>query len=315
MPRSVLLLVNRSKPEVVQAVAKVRALIERTGRVVAELDADNAPLDPRLSSQTDLIVVLGGDGTLLSQSRRCVHLGLPMLGVNLGNLGFLAEFDTASLEEQADTLFSRSELNTFDRALLVVTIHDPAPGNSGGPMGRAGPAGPVVHQSLALNDAVITAGPPYHMISMTLRIDGHEGPSVTGDGLIVSTPIGSTAYNASAGGPIVSPDVGAMVITPLAAHTLAFRPVVVSRGSTIEIGMTRANDLPTDGKPDPRSCCGSALVLDGQVTHSLSTGQRVVIREHDRPIRFVRNPRSNYWQTLVTKLRWAAPPSMRNSTP
>lgn len=324
MPRSVLLLLNRSKPEVVQAAPRVRELIGRVARIVGEFEADNEPLPEEPASRADLVVVLGGDGTLLAQSRRCVHLGLPMLGVNLGKLGFLAEFDLDALEEQAPSLFDGSALLTQDRALLRVSVV--APDAASGTHGSGG----IERSDLALNDAVITAGPPYRMISLRLRIDGHEGPTVTGDGLIISTPIGSTAYNASAGGPIVSPDVEAMVITPLAAHTLAFRPVVVNRHSTIEIIVERANeagsehahqaDQKSDLKPAPApefvgeiGCTGTTLVLDGQVSSTLRAGQRVIIRPHARAVRFVRNPRSNYWHTLVTKMRWAAPPSMRVS--
>lgn len=323
MPRSVLLLLNRSKPEVVQAAPRVRELIGRHARIVGEYEADSEPLPEEPSSRADLVVVLGGDGTLLAQSRRCVHLGLPMLGVNLGKLGFLAEFDLDALEEQAPSLFDGSALLTQDRALLrvsVVASDAVATGGKGVGGSGGGGGGGIERSDLALNDAVITAGPPYRMISLRLRIDGHDGPTVTGDGLIISTPIGSTAYNASAGGPIVSPDVEAMVITPLAAHTLAFRPVVVNRHSTIEIIVERANEAGADhetgtgaspGFSGEIGCTGTTLVLDGQVSSTLRAGQRVIIRPHARAVRFVRNPRSNYWHTLVTKMRWAAPPSMR----
>lgn len=310
MSRSVLLLVNRSKPEVIEAVDRVRSLISSHAKIVAELDADNTALPMAKVNGADLIVVLGGDGTLLSQCRRCVHLGLPMLGVNLGKLGFMAEFDLDALEAQAAKMFDGSPLLTQDRTLLRVTVHQ-APGDD---TNDALSDATALSTSLALNDAVIAAGPPYRMITLTIRFDGHDGPTVSGDGVIVSTPIGSTAYNVSAGGPIVSPEVGAMVITPLAAHTLAFRPVVVHGGSMIEITIDKANEagFPTpsiDGIPTS----GTALVLDGQVACTLRQGQRVLIRQHARPVKFVRNAQSNYWQTLVQKMRWAAPPSLRGA--
>ncbi len=123
------------------------------------------------------------------------------------------------------------------------------------------------HQSdmLALNDAVVTAGPPYRMIAMSVRIDGSQGPVIMGDGLIVSTPIGSTAYNASAGGPIVSPDVPAMILTPIAAHSLSFRPVVVAAGSTIEIAIDKANDELERER-------GAGTSLDSCATRTARTG-------------------------------------------
>lgn len=293
MSRGVLLLVNRDKPEVVAALDEVRTLIARRGRLIAELDALHAPLDPSLARGAELVVVLGGDGTLMSQSRRCLGLGLPMLGVNLGKLGFMAEFDLPDLHNQADSLFDGSPLLIQDRPLLSVRV-----GTTGG---APEPADPALR--LALNDAVITAGPPFRMIAMSIHIDGVPGPRVMGDGLIVSTPIGTTAYNVSAGGPIVAPGVDAMVITPLAAHSLAFRPVVVPLTSTLEITLERVNETP--------SCDGTSLVLDGQVAAPLKTGQVVTIRQHSTSVRFVRNPRTSYWTTLISKMRWAAAPSAR----
>ncbi len=299
MSRSVLLLVNREKPEVAAVVDEIHRLISEHGRIAAELDADYSPISAAIANGADLAVVLGGDGTLLSQSRRCASLGLPMLGVNLGKLGFMAEFDVEALREQASLLFGGSDLHTQERPLLSVSVERPA---------VSGAERVTAFTSLALNDAVVTAGPPYRMISLRLEIDGHAGPSLTGDGVIVSTPIGSTAYNASAGGPIVSPEAKAMVITPLAAHTLAFRSVVISLDSPVRILVDRANEPDAKGTS---TLSGTTLVLDGQVFCSLRTGDSVLIRRHSRAVRFVRNPRSSYWQTLVTKMRWAAPPKAR----
>lgn len=298
MPRSVLLLHNSDKPAVTAALPEVRSLISRTGggRIVAEMEANGHPITPEQANGADLIVVLGGDGTLMSESRRCVDLGLPMLGVNFGKLGFMAEFDLAALRVQAPSLFDGRELTVQNRPMLRTEV-----------MGAAPPTAFPISETLALNDAVITAGPPYRMIDMSVRIDGSQGPAIMGDGLIISTPIGSTAYNASAGGPIVSPDVPAMVLTPIAAHSLSFRPVVVAATSTIEIAIDRANDARAPGC-DPT---GTSLVLDGQVTHLLTTGSRVVVRHHDRAVRFVRNPHGSYWSTLISKMRWAAPPMNR----
>ncbi|MFN0133295.1 MAG: NAD(+)/NADH kinase [Phycisphaerales bacterium] len=286
MRRGVVLLVNRDKPESADAAAEARALIERHGRLVAELDAAvGAPATDAMRG-ADLIVVLGGDGTLISQARRCADLALPLLGVNLGKLGFLAEFDRASWREQAATLLSSDALVTRTIRMLRVEV-----------AGRSG----VRLSDAALNEAVVTAGPPYRMISLTLRIDGLDGPTISGDGMIVSTPTGSTAYNVSAGGPILAPDVDAMVITPIAAHSLSFRPIVVGAGSTVELAVGRINR----GSAVQH---GTALVLDGQVRTHLEEGERITIRRDERPIVFVRNPRGSYWSTLVDKMRWAAPP-------
>lgn len=298
MGRSVLLLVNRSKPDVVSALAEVRLLIGKHGRLVAELDADGGIVSQQQAAGADLIVVLGGDGTLMGQSRRCVHLGLPMLGVNLGKLGFMAEFDLEALRTQAASLLGGAKLIVQDRPMLRVE-------GPGAPAAAGDDA--AISRTLALNDVVITAGPPYRMITIDIKIDGVQGPAVAGDGLIVSTPIGSTAYNASAGGAIISPDVEALALTPLAAQSLAFRPVVVPVDSVIELTLERANDDPSL----PGISGGTSVVLDGQVAWRLKAGQRVTIRRHTLAARFVRNPHGSYWTTLINKMRWAAPPVLR----
>jgi NAD+ kinase len=301
MGRSVLLLVNRDKPDVLSALEEVHALITRSGRLVAELGSTGGPITPKQAAGAEMIVVLGGDGTLMAQSRRCVHLGLPMLGVNLGKLGFMAEFDLAALRAQAALLFDGTPLVVQDRPMLRVSVSPDGPSNDT-PRGEGD-----LWRTIALNDVVVTAGPPYRMITIDIRIDGVEGPVVAGDGLIVSTPIGSTAYNASAGGAIIAPDVPAMALTPLAAQSLAFRPVVVPANSTIELKLDRANDDPNiEGLAG-----GTSVVLDGQVSWRLHAGQTVTIRQHDVSAKFVKNPHGSYWTTLIRKMRWAAPPVTR----
>ena len=290
MHRTALIIVNTAKPEAVQAAAPVRRLVVSAGgKVAAEIPAETGPVDPSLLKGVDLAIVLGGDGTLLSQARRLVTTGLPLLGVNLGKVGYMAEFDLEALAQQAAHLFSDAELTIQDRPMLRVDVvrRD----------GRTEPAG------LALNDAVITAGPPYRMIGLSVRIDGHPGPRIDGDGLIVSTPIGSTAYNVSAGGPIVAPSVPAMVVTPIAAHSLSFRPVVASLDSTIELTVERAN-------ADPAGM-GTTLVLDGQSATTLADGDQVRIHRNGLAARFVSNPNGSYWATLINKMRWAVPPKGR----
>lgn len=306
MGRSVLLLVNTDKPDVVAAAPEVRSLIERYGRIVAELEADNTQLHERQAAGADLIVVLGGDGTLIAQMRRCVGLGLPMLGVKLGRLGFVAEFDLPDLRAQAADLFNGRPLVVQDRPMLRVLVNGADGRADHSPLESLSPdagAPSLSAGSLALNDAVITAGPPYRMIALTMSIDGQPGPQVAGDGLIVATPMGSTAYNVSAGGPIISPEVSAMVVTPIAPHSLSFRPVVVPGSGTIELTLDRVNDQPDLDGPAGGTC----LVLDGQMALRLHAGQKVIIRQHSRHAHFVRNPRSSYWRTLIDKMRWGAP--------
>ena len=291
MSRSVLLLVNRSKPNVLDALDEVRSILTRHSDIVAELDTeDDAPIDD--AKGAGLIMVLGGDGTLLSQARRTVHLGLPMVGVNFGHLGFLAEYDLDSLRTQAEYLLSGDSLECRNRLMLSVTVcssDDSKPRFSG----------------VALNDCAITAGPPFRMIQMHLSLDGVSGPHIKGDGVIVSTPTGSTAYSVSAGGPIISPSVEAIAITPIAAHSLGFRPLVVAGKTQITMAMLRANSSTNCTDEDVE---GTTLVLDGQVMHPIRTGDTLRFSRHERPLRLVRNPKRSYWSTLMHKMLWAAQP-------
>lgn len=335
-----MLLVNRSKPEVVAALDRLRGTIARAGgSIAAELDTDDAPLTAELTlaltreasqgagrapsqgGPADMVIVLGGDGTLLNQARRAMCLRLPMLGVNFGKLGFLAEYDEASFAEQSATLFDRAvPLPLAQRDVLSVSV-ERASGSAGSNASVASVAFPLGTQpGLALNDAVIVPGPPYRMLEIAISIDDQIGPTVLGDGLIVSTPVGSTAYNASAGGPILAPDAHALALTPLAAQTLSFRPVVVAGTSTIRLTMLRVNQdppptppasPPATAAPSGPPSAGTTLMLDGRPACLLHRGDTLTIRLGDRPVQFVANPRQGYWATLISKLNWAKPPQMR----
>jgi NAD+ kinase len=280
--RRVVLLAGHTRLEVVSIIDEVRAELAKHVVIGAELEADSSPLPAGLD--VDLAVVLGGDGTLLGQARRLLDRDIPLVGVNLGRLGFLAAFDWPGLRRHMSLVFNGSP-PIVHQMVLEATVLDEAGG--------------VVHQAVAINDCVVAAGRPFRMIELHMTIDGQRGPGLTGDGVIISTPVGSTAYNVSAGGPIVHPDVEAMIITPNAAHSLAFRPIVVSAKSMLDVGIVRANT-------------GTTLVLDGQASVPLVVGQRLLIRRHNRSVAFVANPETTYWRTLLDKMRWAAPPTYRD---
>lgn len=292
MPRSVLLLVNHDKAEAVEAAREVRWLIHQHGTLVAE-DTDNSgPLPPEALS-ADLAIVLGGDGSLLGQTRRCIAMSdvvkPAVLGINLGKLGFMAEFDLAAFRAQATEILSGRPIAKRQHPLIRTEVF--------------GPTGETRFAGAALNECVITAGPPFRMVELSLSIDKQAGPTVAGDGLIISTPLGSTAYNVSAGGPILTPGVDAVAITPIAAHSLSFRPIVVPLTSEINVSLIRVNEE-TPG-------VGTSLILDGQVHHPLHSGETIRISRDARSVSFVRNPANEYWPTLISKLRWAEQPRMR----
>jgi len=304
MPAKVLLLVNRSKPEICSSLDEVRAIVHNAGgQIVGEEDAlVDGPLSAAQARGAELLMILGGDGTILSQARRTIHLRLPLLGLNFGKLGFLAEFDVATLRQHAGSIFCSGPATLVKRRMMTVRVcRASAPGRGMGMTDE--------DVGLALNDAVIAAGEPFRMIEAQMSIDGQPGPTAAGDGIVVSTPVGSTAYNASAGGPIMAPDVDAMVITPIAAQSLSFRPVVVSGSSEVTLTMGRVNT--PRGAQSNAGVGGTCLLLDGQPVCRLKTNDRVIVRFHPDPVLFVRNPQSNYWDTLVQKMHWAARPRLR----
>ncbi len=289
MGRRVALFVNRTKADAAAAEDEVRDLIEQHGTLVF---CDDVSARDRLREhpEADLVVSLGGDGTILSLVDVAAPMDIPLLGVNLGKLGFLAEFDLDALRAGAGQLFGDGTLHERRLGRLSAEVF-------------ARQSTQARFRGHALNDVVVTAGPPYRMIAIGLSVDGGPGPEVSGDGMIVATPTGSTAYTLSAGGPILTPEVSAMVITPIAAHTLSFRPIVVDAQSTIEMRMDRVNR--EDGH-------GTQLLLDGRPDTHLDAGDRVIVRR-DGSVRFVRNESQNYWATLVGKLRWAQAPRFRDS--
>ncbi|MFG0285045.1 MAG: NAD(+)/NADH kinase [Phycisphaerales bacterium JB039] len=231
--------------------------------------------------------MLGGDGTLLLQARRFIDSAAPLLGVNFGKLGFLAEFDMPALKKHAAALFGAGQFQTRDVLVLDVEVRRD---------------GAVIEQDVAINELVVAAGPPFRMIELALDVDGQRGPRVGGDGLLVATPTGSTAHNASAGGPILEPSCNAIVVTPLAAQSLSFRPIVVDGSSEVRIEAVRVNE---------EDRAGTTLVLDGQRRTRLLAGDVVTARRRGSAVRFVRNPEVDYWSTLIGKMRWAESPRLR----
>lgn len=290
MARSVLLVVNSRKPRASDAAEQVSVLIERHGRLMGRVDS--ADLGRAMASgdfhgeDPDLVVVLGGDGTILSAARNTLAIDAPLLGINTGKVGFMAGYEVGSFRDQAASLLGEGPLNIHTHRTLDGEVVSEAGGSR--------------YRATAVNELVVTAGPPYRMITLGLQIDGVDGPAVSGDGLIVSTPLGSTAYNISAGGPIVAPGVDACVITPIAAHSLSFRPIVLHSGIPVDIGVRSVNSA--EGS-------GTSLLIDGQGMHRLDEGDTVRIRAGGKSVRFVSDPGVSYWRTLMGKMHWASTPT------
>jgi NAD+ kinase len=245
-----------------------------------------------LSSETDLsplaadvALVLGGDGTVLHTARRMGDCPTPVLGVNLGRLGFLADLTPdeflGRLGDLVDRRYTIDNLMTLDCTLTPVD----------------GPA----RRFRGLNDVVLRAAPAFHLLEIGLSIDGEGVMTYRGDGLILATPVGSTAHSLSAGGPILPPDAHMFVITPICPHTLTLRSLVDSTHKVFEMIPHGAGT----------SC---HLVIDGQVQIPLTAGDRVVVRRGRTPFPMVRLPGHNFYRTLRDKLGWGAtPPGTRGA--
>ena len=294
-PLRLIILANTRKTVVRKALKDLKPWLVKRARIVAEPDigqlsaANVGDLPP-----ADLALVLGGDGTMLAQARHLARLRIPLLGVNFGKIGFLAEFNLEDLKAYwpavADQTCHRTPRLMMEALVFGAGAADCQFDHLD--MDRC------TFRSVALNDAVITAGEPFRMLQMGLAIepDDHSGTtSVIGDGIIISTPTGSTAHSVAAGGPILSPEVEALCITPICVHSLAFRPLVVRPDAGILIRLESAN-------------AGTTLVIDGQETVKLHQHDQIYVRQGPHPLLLVRNPQITYWEMLARKMRWAAKP-------
>jgi NAD+ kinase len=231
-----------------------------------------------LPRHVDLVLVLGGDGTLLGMADRIgtAGIGVPILGINFGRLGFLTEIRLDELYPALDDVLN-GRAHIHERRLLRA---------------RTLKAGAVAAEHLALNDVVVTRGATSRVIELSVAVDGGFVMVVKGDGLILASPTGSTAYNLAANGPIVHPDVPAMLLTPIAPHTLANRPIVIPGTSTIEISLG----------PENRS--EVFTTFDGQAGHQLAADERVSVTLAPNPVCIVRAATRTYYDNLREKLGW-----------
>jgi NAD+ kinase len=277
-PLRVVILGNGTKPEVhAEADALARCLSGTSGLELAgvDLSADS----PLADLPADVAVVLGGDGTVLHTARRMEDRPTPVLGVNVGRLGFLADLTPTECSRRMSDLAARRY--TVENLMTLECTLSP----------RQGPT----RIFRGLNDAVIRPAPVFHLVEIGLSIDGESVMTYRGDGLIVATPVGSTAHSLSAGGPILPPDAHMFVVTPICPHTLTQRPLVDSAHKVYE-----ATPM-GDG-------ISTMLVIDGQVQVPLRCGDRVTIRRGRTPFPMVRLPGHSFYRTLRAKLGWGALP-------
>ena len=237
---------------------------------------------PEMLQDCDYAVVMGGDGTIIGAARDLSEAKVPVIGVNLGKLGYLAEFSAAEFKAMYDDIIS-GQAPVERRMMLGCRVLDRSQG------------GRERFHFKAVNDVFVAAGPPFRVIELKIVVDGQQVASCVSDGLIVSTPTGSTAYSLSAGGPILDGSMQAMVITPICPHSLSFRPIVIDAGSVVEISCTRINE-------------GTTVSIDGQVSSVLTLDDIVRVSREENCFMVVNNPMRTPWDTLATKLGWATSP-------
>jgi NAD+ kinase len=275
-----------AKPDAAEAQRVVLTLLEWLGArgLAVVLEKETAGLAPAASvasaskadlpAQVDALIVLGGDGTLLSMARAVGDLGVPLLGINLGGLGFLTATTLDELLPAMEALLAGA-MAVEERMMLSA---------------RLVRGGQVVGEYVALNDVVITKSAMSRIIDLAVSVDGRHATAYRADGLIISTPTGSTAYNLSAGGPILFPTMDAVVLTPIAPHTLSNRPIVLPGAQRIDVTLRVEQEV--------------MLTMDGQVGVPLRGRDTVEVGKARARIRLMRFEQKDFFSVLRTKLKW-----------
>jgi NAD+ kinase len=280
--RRVVVVAKVGAPESVSVTTLLVDWLEGRG-IEVELDSETASAIGRregadredLPGDADLLIVAGGDGTLLSVARSAAPKRVPILGINFGSLGFLTELQPdESLQGLEAVLQGRFAIDL--RQMLRV---------------RLSREGETEREYALLNDVVITKSALARMVTIRLSVDDEHVATYTSDGLIVATPTGSTAYNLSAGGPILDPRMNAFVVAPICPHTMTYRPLVVPADVTLRIALESQNEE-------------VYLTLDGQIGFPFRCSDGLVVDRHPEPLRLVRVARRGFFEILRRKLRW-----------
>ncbi|MEM6544581.1 MAG: NAD(+) kinase [Pseudomonadota bacterium] len=231
-----------------------------------------------IGERSDLVIVLGGDGSMLSAARSLLRFGKPMLGINRGRLGFLTDVSPDRIEEQIGAVLA-GDYSSKERFLLDISVLRD---------------GEVVSEGDALNDVVVNSGTSAQMIEMELYIDDEFVNRQRADGLIVSTPTGSTAYSLSGGGPIMHPSLDALLVLPMFPHALSSRPIVIRGDADIRIDVLARN------RTHPPVTC------DGQVTMTARPGDSVLIRRNPAVLTLLHPPGYSFYASCRDKLQWSS---------
>jgi NAD+ kinase len=268
-------IIYREKPaDASQLAALLVERVRRAGKQVWSADRGQEDHIRHLLPGTDVVFVLGGDGTILSVARLCAPANIPILGINFGRVGFLTELEPREVEEKLP-LYLGGEYWIDERSMLLAEVVD----------------GDGLERLIALNDVVLVRGAEPRVIHLNIWIDEHLYHSTVADGVIISTATGSTAYNLAAGGPIMHPQVRSSVITPIAPHLTTDRSLILEPNAVITLELGR------DSGP-------AMLSADGQINRDISPGMKVVVRGNTYVTKFLRRqPSTFFYRVLSRKLR------------
>ena len=272
-PPRVLLLGSGMRANVIPEAERLRPLIEQHVEILL---TDFEFKEDLSQVPADFAIVLGGDGSILRAARQMASRQLPVLGVNLGKLGFLADVSTQDLSDVLSSVAS-GDCRIDEHLMVTASV-------------RRGET--VLAEQLGLNETVITAGPPYSILTVQLYVDAVLATTYSCDGLIISTPVGSTAYNLSAGGPIIRKTLQAFAITPVSPHTLTVRPVVDTASHVYEMVVPEPNE-------------GTTVIVDGRPLAVLTAADRVRVERAPQRFQMIEVRGQNYYRTLRDKLGWA----------
>lgn len=286
------LIPNFDKPD---AVAAARDIVPLMAGHTTQTVTDADPARQLGDFHPDLIVVLGGDGTILRIASALNGLDAPVVGINFGKLGYLAAFYLDQFKTHLPVILS-GKAPISNRLMLQGFIYHCNPQGAGhdGQIDQLLALKPD-HEGLALNDVVINSGPPFRMVELHVRIDNCDTTTFRSDGMIVATASGSTGYNLSSGGPLLSPHVNAFALTPICPHSLSFRPVIIPDTATLVVHPHRLNP-------------GTAVSFDGQTLYKFDMCDILLVRKAPNPLRLIESPTMSHWQMLAQKLHWAQSP-------
>ena len=287
MVKTVGIVANKRKPDIGTIVADLLSWLVARGVEAMVWDdlagpVEEAYLRPidRVGAESDIVVALGGDGTLLRAARAIGDKMTPILGVNVGSLGFLTEIALPEINEALEDILSGG-YTYEDRMNVDAEVYRD---------------GETISSFTALNDIVINKGALSRVIEMKTTVDGHYLATYTADGLIVSTPTGSTAYSLSAGGPIVNPAMEAIIATPICPHTLAVRPMILAPEQQLAVDLWAGHSV--HGEPEVK------VTVDGQTGFDLLSGDRIVFKKSSRKTRLVLSGYRSFYEVLRGKLKW-----------